>query len=290
MPEDVDIFDDKILRNVDTATEKSLNGPRVTDLISHLVPNYDNFLRVLRCIRLWAKRRGLYGNKLGYLGGVNCNIMVAFVCQLFPKASPSSLLARFFRVYKEWAWPRPILLTQIKPNPPGEQREVWSSEQYPYHTMPIITPAYPSMNSSLSVTVHTHAVMMAEINRGHDVVTQIIRERGDKWDRLFTPSDFFVKYDHYVCVHIIGNGEDEQSRSWIGFVESRLGRVPDYLQKLPLDPIHLHPVRSKTSRSANSCCYFIGFNVDKARMREDSKVIHIDRAMADFRYACGQCY
>lgn len=36
---------------------------------------FSNFLIVLRCIRRWAKKRGLYGNKLGYLGGVNCNIL-----------------------------------------------------------------------------------------------------------------------------------------------------------------------------------------------------------------------
>jgi poly(A) polymerase len=286
VPEDVDIFDDKILRNVDTATEKSLNGPRVTDLIFHLVPNFDNFLKVLRCIRKWAKVRGIYGNKLGYLGGVNCNILVAFVCQLYPKASPSSLLARFFRVYNTWKWPEPILLTQIKPNPPGEQREVWSKEQYQYvHAMPIITPAYPSMNSSVSVTLHTRNVMLTEFKRGNDVVQQIIREKGDNWSRLFTPSDFFVKYNHYLCCHIIATGDNEDSRSWIGFVESRLVRLPDYLQKLPLEaPLHLYPVRSKTSKSMNSCCYFIGFNIDHARLKtKEDKVIPIDRAVSEFR-------
>jgi poly(A) polymerase len=285
VPEDVDIFDDKILRNVDTATEKSLNGPRVTDLIFHLVPNFENFLKVLRCIRKWAKVRGIYGNKLGYLGGVNCNILVAFVCQLYPKASPSSLLARFFRVYNTWKWPEPILLTQIKPNPPGEQREVWSKEQYQYvHAMPIITPAYPSMNSSVSVTPHTRNVMLAEFKRGNDVVQQIIREKGENWSRLFTPSDFFVKYNHYLCCHIIATGENEDSRSWIGFVESRLVRLPDYLQKLPLDTLHLYPVRSKTSKSSNSCCYFIGFNIDHTRLKtKEDKVIPIDRAVSDFR-------
>lgn len=284
VPEDVDIFDDKILRNVDTATEKSLNGPRVTDLIFHLVPNFENFLKVVRCIRKWAKVRGIYGNKLGYLGGVNCNILVAFVCQLYPKASPSSLLARFFRVYNNWKWPEPILLTQINPNPPGEQREVWSKEQYQYvHVMPIITPAYPSMNSSVSVTLHTRNVMLSEFKRGSDVVQQIVKDKGVGWSKLFSPSEFFINYNHYLCCHIISNGDDEDSRSWIGFVEARLVRLPDYLQKLPLESFHLFPVRSKTTKSANSCCYFIGFNIDYTRFKKEDKVIPIDRAVSEFR-------
>ena len=46
------------------------------------VPNYDSFLPVVRCVRKWAKARGLYSNKMGYLGGVNFNIMVAFASQV----------------------------------------------------------------------------------------------------------------------------------------------------------------------------------------------------------------
>ena len=68
VPRDFDIDDDNVLRGVDQSTEKSLNGPRVTNMIQKLVPNYASFLAVLRCIRLWAKRRGLYSNKMGYLG------------------------------------------------------------------------------------------------------------------------------------------------------------------------------------------------------------------------------
>jgi len=106
VPRDIDILDDNILIGLDDATEKSLNGPRVTNMIVKLVgeKTFPNFLIVLRCIRRWAKRRGIYGNKLGYLGGVNCNILVAFICQLYPKASPSTLLFQFFRRYNDWKW------------------------------------------------------------------------------------------------------------------------------------------------------------------------------------------
>ena len=51
VPRDFDINDDNVLRGVDQSTEKSLNGPRVTNMIQRLVPNYDSFLAVLRCVR-----------------------------------------------------------------------------------------------------------------------------------------------------------------------------------------------------------------------------------------------
>lgn len=154
VPDNLDILDDALLDGLDDATEKSLNGPRVTMMIHELVgkETFPNFLIVLRCVRRWAKKRGLYGNKLGYMGGVNCNILVAFVCQLYPKASPSTLLSKFFSVYAQWEWPKPVMLNNIM-NRPGNRRVVWSEDLCMYHHMPIITPAYPAMNSSEKVRV-----------------------------------------------------------------------------------------------------------------------------------------
>jgi poly(A) polymerase len=73
VPADFDIDNDAVLDGVDSATEKSLNGPRVTNLIAALVSGtkerYQTFLTVVRCVRKWAKSRGLYSNKMGYWGG-----------------------------------------------------------------------------------------------------------------------------------------------------------------------------------------------------------------------------
>lgn len=267
VPKDLDILDDRILVGLDLSSERSLNGPRVTNMVPELVGKkaLPNFRIVLRCIRRWAKNRGIYGNKLGYLGGVNCNLLVAFVCQLYPSASPSKLLSRFFLLYKDWQWPKPVKLNQIQPNPPGENREIWNERDNIYHVMPIITPAYPAMNSTANVSLHSLEVMKREFQIGYDVMMQIIHEKGKNWDRLFQPTDFFIRYQHYLCCHIVAFGDDEISRGWIGFVESRIRHFTSikYLGSLPLlKPIHLHPVVSKTQKSQNSVCYFIGLNID----------------------------
>lgn len=199
------------------------------------------FLIVLRCIRTWAKNRCIYGNKFGYLGGINCNLLVAKVCQLYPKFSPSQLLFRFFSVYQKWSWPNPIQLNNIIDLKLGQSQsvfDVWSKQANPYNSfMPIITPAYPASNSLAQASENSLEVMKREFSRGYQVVNDIVKlqkqciksspdvdllELGDNWSPLFEFTDFFIKYNHYLCCHIIGNESSSDSKAWKGFVESRI--------------------------------------------------------------------
>lgn len=186
--------------------------------------------------------------------------------------------------------PEPIMLNNIQSNPPelphSEYRDVWSQVNNPNHYMPIITPAYPAMNSSYNVSTHTLEVMKQEFKRGYEITQIIIREKGGEgWHRLFEHTDFFIKYSHYLQCHIVGNGENPESRSWIGFVESRLRRFIPFLETLPLKmPIQLYPVMSKTQKSNFSVCYFIGFNLDMdAISAMTDKNIHINECVYRFQ-------
>lgn len=143
------LMDDNILRDCDDASIRSLNGCRVTDMILRLVPNKENFRITLRCIKLWAKNRGVYSNMLGYPGGVAYAILVAHICIIFPKMTPNRLLHYFFTVYINWEWgcDKPILLTELKNNKESVPFSI--NEQLLYKKsrdalMPIITPAFPS--------------------------------------------------------------------------------------------------------------------------------------------------
>ena len=107
------ILRDQHLKGLDDFTIRSLNGARVTRTLLTLVPDPDRFRTALRATKAWARARGVYSNVLGYLGGINWAILVAFICQRYPSAVPSTLLSRFFRVYHQWQWPAPILLKSI---------------------------------------------------------------------------------------------------------------------------------------------------------------------------------
>jgi poly(A) polymerase len=204
VPPDFDIDNDTVLDGADSATEKSLNGPRVTNLLASLVSGtperYQTFLAVVRCVRKWAKARGLYSNKMGYWGGVNINIGVALTIQLYPNACPASLLRKFFLVFKTWRWPQPVMLT--KPHDAGYGLAVWSAQSTAHNRQvaPMITPAYPAMNSTLSVSRQTLQILQEEFNRAHEIVDRLWKDYQKSpdqplnWKSLFEPSDFFIAY------------------------------------------------------------------------------------------------
>ncbi len=302
VPTDFDIDNDTVLDGVDSATEKSLNGPRVTNLIAALVSGtperYQTFLTVVRCVRKWAKARGLYSNKMGYWGGVNINIAVALCVQLYPNTSPASLLRKFFLVFRTWRWPNPVMLT--KPHDVGYGLQVWSPQAHNARQVaPIITPAYPAMNSTLAVSRQTLQIMHEEFCRGHEIVDKLWKDHQTDpsatldWSELFRPSDFFIVYPYYLSLCIVGPTQQD-AQAWVGFVESRLRKlVSDMLgRSLPLSKIQLWPkkieacIADKTSlltlgQRKNSVTYMVGFKVDTLRMRGNQ--LNIEMQMSHFR-------
>jgi len=229
-----------------------------------------------------------------------------------PNACPAILLRRFFLVFKSWRWPTPVLLT--KPHDAELGLQVWS--QYSVHNArqvaPIITPAYPAMNSTLSVSRQTLQILHEEICRGHEIIDKLwkdhntifskpnkddsdkaILERGDAFAELFEPSDFFISYPYYLSLCIVAPTQSDL-QSWAGFVESRLRKlVSDLLGKsLPLSKLQLWPKKLDAccadklalltpTQRRNSLTYFIGFKIDQMRMRGNQ--LNIEQQIQNFK-------
>jgi len=54
--------------------------------------------------------RGIYSNIMGYLGGIAWALMTARICQFYPNAIASTIVIKFFHIYKAWygcgqCWP-----------------------------------------------------------------------------------------------------------------------------------------------------------------------------------------
>eukprot|EP00976_Prorocentrum_cordatum_P060825 1176059-Prorocentrum_minimum.AAC.2 len=72
------------------------------------------------------------------------------------------------------------------------------------HLMPIITPAYPSMNSSYNVTESTLQLMTEQFQLADSICAEVLYSPNKEvdWGRLFQPFPFFEKYKHYVVVQV----------------------------------------------------------------------------------------
>ncbi|KAM3932155.1 poly(A) polymerase gamma [Leptodactylus fuscus] len=221
IPDNLDLREDSWLRSLDIRCIRSLNGCRVTDEILHLVPNKENFRLTLRAIKLWAKRRGIYSNMLGFLGGVSWAMLVARTCQLYPNAVAATLVHKFFLVFSKWEWPNPVLLKQ--PEESNLNLPVWDPRVNPadrYHLMPIITPAYPQQNSTYNASTSTRTIMIEEFRQGLAITDEILLGKAD-WSKLFEPPNFFQKYKHYIVLTASAVTE-EHHLEWVGLVESKI--------------------------------------------------------------------
>ncbi|NXN54421.1 PAPOG polymerase, partial [Rynchops niger] len=276
--DNLDLGDDSRLRSLDIRCIRSLNGCRVTDEILHLVPNKENFRLTLRAIKLWAKRRGIYSNMLGFLGGVSWAMLVARTCQLYPNALASTLVNKFFLVFSRWEWPNPVLLKQ--PEESNLNLPVWDPRVNPsdrYHVMPIITPAYPQQNSTYNVSISTRAVMVEEFKHGLAVTNEILQGKSD-WSKLFEPLNFFQKYKHYIVLTASASTE-EHHLEWVGLVESKIRVLVGNLERNEFITIaHVKPQsfpgnQELCKRSGYVSMWFLGIVFRKV---ENAESVNID--------------
>uniref|UniRef100_A0A663M966 polynucleotide adenylyltransferase n=1 Tax=Athene cunicularia TaxID=194338 RepID=A0A663M966_ATHCN len=89
------------IKNLEPSVQTSLNGELAKEML-HLVPSKENFWLMLRAIKQWAKRHGIYSNLLGFLGGVCWTMLVARTCLLYPNALASALVNKFLVWFSDW--------------------------------------------------------------------------------------------------------------------------------------------------------------------------------------------
>jgi len=276
IPEDLDLLDENLLKNLDPRCVRSLNGCRVTDEILHLVPNIANFRMTLRALKLWAKNHLIYSNVLGFLGGVSWAMLVARICQLYPNAIAATLVQKFFLIYSKWAWPQPVLLKQI----PTENKlsfPIWDPRTNPgdrFHLMPIITPAYPQQNSTFNVSLSTRTVMGEEFKVGFETMDEIYAHKST-WKILFTANNFFQRYKHYIVLSAYSDSE-EHHLEWEGLVESKIRILIVNLERNQFVKIaHVNP-KSYGSLEKNEdehvSRWFIGLEFQKPEGTENCNI------------------
>ncbi|KAI0512777.1 Poly(A) polymerase central domain-containing protein [Xylaria bambusicola] len=221
------------LRGLDDRELRSLNGTRVTKEILNLVPEQSTFRTALRAIKLWAQRRAIYANIIGFPGGVVWAMMVARVCQLYPRATSATIVAKFFSIMKNWPWPMPVQLKKSEDGPLNVR--VWNPKVYKsdsFHLMPVITPAYPQMCATFNITKSTKAIIQRELERGVELADKILTSQL-LWKDLFVKHTFFTQDHKYYLAVIATSTTKEAHKTWSGFVESKVRILVGELERHP---------------------------------------------------------
>lgn len=288
--------DDSLLQNCTRECVLSLNGCRVTNLILSLVPNPESFRLTLRAIKLWAKKRGIYANTIGYPGGVAWAILVAKVCKMFPNLKPNKLIKKFFEVFSSWNWDEPVQINEIKKEVLFScPVEVWKPEDKKCFN--ILTPAFPCQNTNYNTTETTKRVMLDEFHKFKEFTEKISYKDQNPdneytWKSLFSEIDFFDQFSVFLQIDILANTEMD-FKSWNGFVESRLRFLIKHFEEFP--QIKLRPYTNgyklKDPKFNFSKTYFYGIefvdpdvlyqNIPK-EVKEDKLIINLRKPVKNF--------
>ncbi|CAK8994892.1 unnamed protein product [Durusdinium trenchii] len=285
--------EDEVLKNMDEKSVRCLNGFRVADQILKLVPNQETFRRTLRFIKYWARRRGIYSNIVGFFGGITWSLLVARICQLYPYYAPNQLVNRFFRLYHQWQWnwAKPVTLCDILEYPatvPGMSAfKVWNPKSNPadrQHVMPVITPAFPSMNSTHNVTETTKRILLDEFKRGFEMVQNVEGNKAE-WCDVYAPFPFFQEFKHFLMIEILAKSEDVYNK-FSGWVESKLRILVMQLEVVNGMRIHPNPLQYDLLESDGEwpfgCDMFLGLSFTPEAGAHASLQIDLRPALTSF--------
>ncbi|CAN6169293.1 unnamed protein product [Urochloa humidicola] len=205
----INTFSPQLLPKIDERSWRSLSGVRVNEQIVQLVPNAEKFQALLRCLKLWARRRGLHCHHLGFFAGIHLAILAAYVCRRYPNASVNGLLTVFFQTFAHWRWQVPVSLHDEPTNSLHSEGRL----------MPIVMPCTPPEFCVSNVTKSTFKKIREELTRGYALTKDPLRHDFE-WTWLFEPFPYVEKHQQFLRIALCAPTFAEL-HDWAGWVKSR---------------------------------------------------------------------
>ncbi|XP_051127918.1 nuclear poly(A) polymerase 3 isoform X2 [Andrographis paniculata] len=213
IPENVDVLNPFFLANIDEVSWRSLSGLRVNKSILQFVPNIEVYQLLLRCVKFWAKRRGIYGHCFGFFGGVHLAVLAAFICWRHPNSQLSALVSIFFQTFAFWPWPAPVVLGEMMPS--TQNHAVLERL-----LMPIQFPCSSSEYCYSNITRSTFNRIGKEFLRAHALTKGILQQQDFEWSLLFEPHVHAKEYQWFLKICVSTHRPDKLAE-WVGWVKSR---------------------------------------------------------------------
>jgi len=205
--------------------QMGLNGFRVTRKILELVPDTDVFRTVLIYIRLFAKVKGIFSNKHGFLGGISYALLVAWVSIRSPQIrSPYRLLHLFFQVFSSFPWYKIPLHLDLENGPFILRGKVTATPLPLFDAMTVYTPVSRPFNSTRNVNLSTLFLITQALKTGFHVMQTEFASPDAFFSSLFEPYVFFQDFNHFILIKTAGPTL-ETAEAFFSFVEAKANQL-----------------------------------------------------------------
>eukprot|EP01114_Cavostelium_apophysatum_P016840 TRINITY_DN4870_c0_g1_i2.p1 TRINITY_DN4870_c0_g1~~TRINITY_DN4870_c0_g1_i2.p1 ORF type:complete len:470 (-),score=73.87 TRINITY_DN4870_c0_g1_i2:147-1475(-) len=235
--------------NMDSKSLQSLNGVADAEFILGYVPNVEFFRIVLNFCKTWAKKKLIYSDRFGFLGGISWTVLVAFACKSFPQVTDlDEMLLNFFEMYSKWNWNDKIVyLTKSCNYQINKQKD----------RMTVMTCSFPYKNTLQHMSHSTKRLTLQQLENAA-IAMRTLRGQG-RFDRkvLLKEEDFFSTYRDFLKIKISAVNEASLERM-IGWFESRM-MILVFKLELNSREVRFHPLAQRFKvASSPSINYFIG--------------------------------
>lgn len=175
LPDPFNVLDASIMGSVDNKTLQSLNSARVTDYVLHHSASEGVFVPLLKLVRIWAKARGIFGAKYGYLGGVQWCLLVLHLLQnssMDPERHHlSHMVRKFFKFLESAPWKSCII--SLQPLDHDVETRNWYHDKRRYdEAMVLLTPTEPYTNTTFNVNSNSLLHLKEELTRASELCSR----------------------------------------------------------------------------------------------------------------------
>ncbi|KKY34208.1 hypothetical protein UCDDA912_g05855 [Diaporthe ampelina] len=230
-------------------TLDKLKPIRDLDYVRRSVPDIVKFRLAHRFIKTWAKRRGIYALKYGYLGGIQIIILLARLHKLLAHDSAvvslSDLLATFFSHYASFNWRADLAFDPFF----HKQLNYRRTDREP---LAILGYAPPALNTCLAPSVPSVRTITEEFQRAD----KMLSEEGMSWSRFLETdgsADFLESFKSYIKINVqFWGGSITKGRGLVGWLESRcVSLMVDLNRRLPDLHVRFWPARFVEATAAS---------------------------------------
>ncbi|KAK3503034.1 hypothetical protein B0T13DRAFT_462458 [Neurospora crassa] len=284
-------------------TLTKLKAARDLDYLRRTVPDLAVFRQAHRAVRSWAKGRGVYAQRFGYLGGIQISVMLARVYKALALGAGGvsgvgveELVASFFEEYAQFDWEKDMVYDEVCPwfrqkREKGGEKEVY--RRTGREAMVVLGWFGPGLNTSGQASVWSVRTLKEEFKRARDL---LVKGEVKSWKEFLKGSgaeEFLTGYKSYVKVDVQYWGlSSSKGAQFVGWLESRcVMLLVDLHRRAPGVYVRMWPGRFVEADTASQqaendeqtategtgprdyqASYLLGLDADTTTSKEDLKL------------------